>query len=67
MGKKKYLVYFERKRGEWEFPKGGATHRDTSEWATARRETWEETGVWVRWVGEEAWDRVPHMRGIWMV
>jgi 8-oxo-dGTP pyrophosphatase MutT (NUDIX family) len=65
--KKKYLVYYEQKRGEYEFPKGGPRHQDTSEWASARRETYEETGIWVKWLEDGAWDRVPHMRGTWYV
>jgi len=57
-GARKYCVQLDRKRGGWELPKGGeelvrprtSTGRtDSSLFATARAEFWEEAGVWLGW------------------
>ena len=45
-----FCVEFDIKRKAWELPKGGVQpSRDTSPYATARRELWEEAGVWLQW------------------
>ena len=68
---REYCVQFDRKRRDYELPKGGAevlaprriavpTLKGTRTWevydsspfATARWELWEETGVWVGWRAE---------------
>ena len=36
-------------RSGWELPKGGFRDGDSGPFATARRELWEEAGVWVTW------------------
>ena len=45
------------KRKGWELPKGGSRGEDSGPFATARRELWEETGVWLAWrpAGTYAW------------
>ena len=61
-----YCVHWDRKRAQWELPKGGAelstarcsTGRvDSTPFATARCELWEEAGVWLAWrpEGTYAW------------
>ena len=60
--RKQYLVYWEHKRGSWEFPKGGQHRQDRNEWETGRRETFEETGVWIH---SGDWERVERRGGIW--
>ena len=69
--RREYCVEFDRKRRNYELPKGGAqvlaprripvpTGKgtrtvevyDSSPFATARWELWEETGVWVGWRAE---------------
>jgi len=56
----------QRTRG-WELPKGGEEAADSSIWATARREVWEEAGVWVSWRSpeEHSWRR--DGRGWWAI
>ena len=53
-----YCVEWDDKRKKWELPKGGAelTRRrsstgsvDSSPFATARAELWEEAGIWLEW------------------
>ena len=61
-----YCVQWDPKRAQWELPKGGAELRtqrpstgctDSSPFATARCELWEEAGVWLAWrpPGTYAW------------
>ena len=81
--RREYCVQFDRRRRDYELPKGGAevlaprripvpTGKgtrtvevyDSSPFATARWELWEETGVWVGWRAEgtytwiSTWGRV---------
>ena len=44
-------------RSGWELPKGGMSQADPDHFAAARRELWEETGVWLGWrpAGTFAW------------
>ena len=44
-------------RRGWELPKGGLRDGDSGPFATARRELWEEAGVWLAWrpLGTYAW------------
>ena len=53
-----YCVEWDDKRKKWELPKGGAELRqprdstgsvDSSPFATARAELWEEAGIWLAW------------------
>ena len=57
-GSWEYCVQRDLKREQWELPKGGAELRtkrrstgctDSSLFATARGELWEEAGVWLAW------------------
>ena len=55
---KLYCFEWDTKRGNWELPKGGAELTkprfstgcvDSSPFATARAELWEETNIWLGW------------------
>ena len=56
--KVEYCVEFDKKRTQWELPKGGKEDHhqrqssgcvDASPFATARWELWEKAGVWLSW------------------
>ena len=52
-----YAFQYSLKRNKWELAKGGEESHDGSAWGTARREMWEETGIWLSWrcEGEYQW------------
>ena len=61
-----YCFHWDKKRQQWELPKGGAELTDpssstgsvdSSPFATARGELWEEAGIWLEWREENtfAW------------
>ena len=60
-----FCVQFDKKRNDWELPKGGAKIlsprkstecMDSSPFATARGELFEECGVWISWRKNDAFE-----------